>query len=157
MHFYESSIITTKDGLHCQVYGNEHPTDSILVKPKYIPTEKIESDALPFRFISSRKTNRLNLWAEKLKLKKYIDDFKIAYPDYVLTSKLHCSDRLFFSIPIRQIERIYYPRRGLKELMNMPEDSLDKHLSLVYNFVKFLLESGLKIKDLGVTYSTLMG
>ena len=40
MHFYESSTITTKDGLHCQVYGNEHPDGRILVKPKYIPTNK---------------------------------------------------------------------------------------------------------------------
>ena len=72
MHFYESSIITTKDGLHCQVYGNEHPVGSILVKPKYIPTDKIESAALQYRFISSKKMNRLNLWADKEALKQYL-------------------------------------------------------------------------------------
>ncbi len=80
MHFYESSVITTKDGLHCQVYGNEHPKEGILVKPKYIPTDKIECDGLQCRFIAGRKMNRLNLWAEKSKLADYIGKFRAAYP-----------------------------------------------------------------------------
>ena len=79
-HFYESSIITTRDGLHCQVYGNEHPFDSILVKPKYIPTDKIECSALPYRFLHGRKMNRLNLWIDKAELKDYLHQFKINYP-----------------------------------------------------------------------------
>jgi len=57
MHFYESTIITTKEGMHCQVYGNEHPPGRILVKPKYIPTDRISSDALPSRFLSGKKMN----------------------------------------------------------------------------------------------------
>ncbi len=73
MHFYESSVITTKDGLHCQVYGNEHPVKGILVKPKYIPTDKIASEKLQCRFISGKKMNRLNLWADKEALKEYFD------------------------------------------------------------------------------------
>jgi predicted nucleotidyltransferase len=157
MHFYESSIITTKDGLHCQVYGNEHPLHSILVKPKYVPTDKIESDALQYRFIAGKKMNRLNMWADKEKLKKYIAAFKKHYPQYVFSSPLHSSERLFFAVPLECIERIYFPRRGLYELMNMPEKSLDDHLRLVYSFANFLLKSGLKLRDLGVTYSTLMG
>lgn len=157
MHFYESSIITTKDGLHCQVYGNEHPIEGILVKPKYIPTDKIESDGLQYRFISGKKMNRLNLWSDQEKLDKYIEDFKKAYPHYILHSDLHCKDRLFFFVPIDKIERIYYPRHGLKELMSMPFTGLDDYLKNVHEFVTFLLGSGLKIKDLGITYSTLMG
>ena len=157
MHFYESSIITTKDGLICQVYGNEHPVESILVKPKYIPTEKLESEGLQYRFISGRKVNRLNMWADKAELKKYLASFKKEYPDYILESELHGKNRLFFSIPIDSIERVYFPKRGLSELMTMPEGSLDDHLKLVYNFVNFILKSGVKIKELGVTYSTLMG
>jgi uncharacterized protein len=157
MHFYESSIITTKDGLHCQVYGNEHPPKSILVKPKYIPTDKVESPALQYRFISSHKMNRLNLWTDKDALKSYLSSFKESYPHYHFESSLHDSERIFFSVPIDKIERIYFPRRGLKELMSMPESSLDEHLKLVHSFVNFLLKSGLRLKDLGVTYSTLMG
>jgi len=152
MHFYESSIITTKDGLHCQVYANEHPVNSILVKPKYIPTDKIESSALQYRFIAGRKMNRLNLWADKEALKNYIEDFKQKYPHYILPH-----NKLFFSIPIDQIERVYFPRTGLKELMAMPVVALDEHLKNVHSFVSFLAQSGVKASDLGITYSTLMG
>ena len=157
MHFYESSIITTKDGLHCQGYGNEHPLGSILVKPKYIPTSLVESSVLPYRFLSGRKMNRLNLWAPPEELKKYLLQFKSAYPHYIFKSNLHDEPRLFFSIPIDNIERIYFPRRGFKELMSMPPASLDAYLQKVYTFSLFLLKSGLEIKDLGITYSTLMG
>ena len=157
MHFYESSIITTTDGLHCQVYGNERPFDGILIKPKYIPTEKLHSDALPYRFISGRRMNRLNLWADKKELKKYVDEFKAKYHEYIYKSAVHDSNRLFFSVPINRIERIYFPKKGLSELMSMPVNSLDTHLKIAYDFVNFLLESGLKLNELGVTYSTLMG
>ncbi len=157
MHFYESSIITTKDGLHCQVYGNEHPTRAILIKPKYIPTDKIYSHALQYRFLGGRKMNRLNLWIEKEELQKYFREFQEAYPHYVYQSEIHDKDRFFFAIPIENMERIYFPRRGLKELMTMPEQALDAHLLRVYHFVQFLLQSGLRLKDLGVTYSTLTG
>ncbi len=161
VHFYESSIITTRDGLHCQVYGNEHPFDSILVKPKYIPTDKIENESLQYRFISGRKMNRLNLWADKNKLKDYITQFKINYPHYIFSSKAHNDlqgqERLFFSVPLDNIEKIYFPRKGLSELMSMPEEALDPHIKTVYHFVHFLLKSGLRVKDLGITYSTLTG
>ncbi len=97
MHFHEAAIITTKDGLHCQVYSNQHPVSSIIVKPKYIPTDKIECDALPYRFISGKRMNRLNLWVDKEKLRKYIEDFKKAYPQYVLASQVHEKEKLFFA------------------------------------------------------------
>ena len=157
MHFYESSIITTIDGLHCQVYGNEHPGNTILVKPKYIPTDNLHSDALPYRFLSGKKMNRLNLWADKNELKNYIGEFRKQYPDYIYKSTMHEDDRLFFSVPINKIERIYFPKKGLSELMSMPTKSLDEHLKTVYEFVNLLLESGLKLNELGITYSTLMG
>jgi predicted nucleotidyltransferase len=157
MHFYESSIITTNDGLHCQVYGNEHPLNSILVKPKYIPTDGVRSDALPYRFISGRRMNRLNLWVDKLKLREYIENFKAYYPEYVYKSSMHTGNRLFFSVPINKIERVYSPKKGLQELMSMPKGSLDDHLKTVHGFVDFLLESGIGIENIGVTYSTLMG
>ncbi|MFH0837329.1 MAG: hypothetical protein V1870_04320 [Candidatus Aenigmatarchaeota archaeon] len=157
MHFYESSIITTKDGLHCQVYGNEHPGEHIIVKPKYIPTDRIASNSLSFRFISGNKMNRLNMWIDKQELKQYIEDFKKHYPNHIFQSPIHNKDRLFFSVHIDDIEKIYFPRRGLSELMSMPRESLDEHLITVYGFVKFLMKSGLSQKDLGLTYSTLMG
>lgn len=157
MHFYESSIITTKDGLHCQVYGNEHPLNSIVVKPKYIPTDKIESDALQFRFISGRRMNRLNLWADKEELRRYIELFKENYPDYILNSDMHIQNHLFFSVPINKIERIYFPKRGFSELMKIDISHLDNHLRSVKQFGELIMESGLKTEDIGITYSSLMG
>lgn len=157
MHFYESSIITTIDGLHCQVYGNDHPDEKILVKPKYIPTDRISSDFLPYRFISGRKMNRLDLWIDKDKLKEYFDAFAKAYPEYIFKSPLHDKSPLFFVVPKKNIERAYSPRAGLKEIMGMPTKDMDDHLRAVVDLVSFLLKSGLKPEDFGVTYSTLMG
>lgn len=157
MHFYESSIITTIDGLHCQVYSNEHPEGKILVKPKYIPTDKISSDFLPYRFISGRKMNRLNLWINQDKLRQYVHAFAEAYPNYVFKSTLHDKSPLFFVTPKKNIERAYSPREGLYELMSMPNKDLDEHLKTVVELISFLLKSGLELKDFGITYSTLMG
>ena len=154
MHFYESSVITTIDGLHCQVYGNEHPEGRILVKPKYIPTDKVSSDFLPYRFISGRKMNRLNLWVEQEKLKQYVHAFSEAYPEYIFRSEVHDKSPLFFAVPKEKIERAYSPIEGLYELMGIPEKDLDEHLKTVVELVKFLLKSGLELKDLGITYST---
>ncbi|MBI2658419.1 hypothetical protein HYX08_07040 [Candidatus Woesearchaeota archaeon] len=157
MHFYESSIITTKDGLHCQVYGNEHPEGRILVKPKYIPTDRISCDSLPYRFITGRKMNRLNLWIGQSKLKKYFDDFAKAYPRYIFKSPVHEKSPLFFAVPKECIEKTYSPREGLAELMSMPTSQMDDHLKAVFELMSFLLTSGLKLEDFGITYSTLMG
>lgn len=157
MHFYESSIITTTDGLHCQVYSNEHPDGNILVKPKYIPTDKISSDSLSYRFISGRKMNRLNLWIDKDRLKQYIDAFMVAYPGYIFKSPVHEKSPLFFAIPRKNIERAYSPREGLAELMSMPNKDLDDHLRTVVDLISFLLKNDLELKDFGITYSTLMG
>lgn len=157
MHFYESSIITTTDGLYCQVYGNEHPDGKILVKPKYIPTDKFSSNALPYRFISGRKMNRLNLWIEPEKLKEYISEFSKNYHHYIYKSVVHSESPLFFAVPKKYIERVYCPREGLSDIMGIPKEDLDAHLQTVSELIQFLLESGLGINDLGVTYSTLMG
>ncbi|MBI5392774.1 hypothetical protein HZA96_02800 [Candidatus Woesearchaeota archaeon] len=157
MHFYEASIITTKDGLHCQVYGNEHPVNSILVKPKYIPTDKIECDVLQYRFLSGKRMNRLNLWADAKKLKEYIEQFKKAYPHYILQSDIHGEERLLFSVPIDSIERVYFPKRGFSELMKISKEHLDAHLYLIHELAHFLLGSGLTIDQIGITYSTLVG
>jgi len=157
MHFYESSIITTKDGLHCQVYANQHPDGKILVKPKYIPTDKISSDSLPYRFISGRKMNRLDLWIDPSKLKQYIDAFTKAYPEYIFRSPLYDKSPLFFAVPKENIERSYSPREGLAELMSMPDKDLDNHLRTVVELVSYLMKSSLELRDFGITYSTLMG
>jgi len=155
VYFCESSIITTKDGLHCQVYANEHPGGHILVKPKYIPTDKICSDSLPLRFIGGKKMNRLNMWIDKSELGKYLEKFRNTYPHYMYNSETH--QNWFFAVSINQIDKIYDPKKGLSELMSIPPQSLDPHLKKVCELTRFLMESGLTQDDLGVTYSTLVG
>lgn len=135
MHFHESSIITTTDGLYCQVYGNQHPEGRILVKPKYIPTDKVSSDALPYRFLSGKKMNRLDFWINENDLKQYIDSFCKAYPEYLFESPLHDKSPLFFAVPLDRVERIYSPKTGLAELMSMSQEQLDEHLKTVVSFV----------------------
>ncbi|MBS3132179.1 hypothetical protein J4212_07110 [Candidatus Woesearchaeota archaeon] len=157
MHFYESTIITTKEGMHCQVYGNEHPPGRILVKPKYIPTDRISSDALPSRFLSGKKMNRLDLWINREKLSEYIKAFIRAYPGYIYKSDMHDISPLFFAIPKENIEKEYSPRDGLRELMSIPPKDMDFHLKTVSEFAALLMKSGLKLGDFGITYSTLMG
>ncbi|GEM_PF-993516 len=155
MYVPESSIITTKDGLHCQVYMSVHPSGVVIAKPKYIPTDKIRSNALPYRYISGRKMNRLNMWIEARRLKEYIEKFKKAYPQYIYWSDAH--NTWFFAVPKEKIEKIYDPRTGLSELMKMPKEHLDPHLKNVVEFIAFLKKSGVPQKDLGITYSTLAG
>ncbi len=155
VHFYESSIITTKDGINFQVYSNEHPSGYIIAKPKYIPMEKISSKLLQCRYIAGKRMNRLNVWIDKKELKKYLDEFKKNYPQYIYESPAH--KNWFFAVPLNRIEKVYDPRKGLKELMQMPKSGLDKHLKMVIEFVNLMLKSGLGINDFGVTYSTLVG
>jgi predicted nucleotidyltransferase len=157
MYFPESSIITTKDGLQCLVYSNEHPNGRLIVKPKYIPTDKISSDALPYRFILGKKVNRLDLWIDRVSLQKYFRDFAKAYPHYIFKSDVHNPDLHFFSVPKEYIDKIYSPREGLKELMAIPYKDLDEHLKKVVDLVNFFIKSGLKLDNFGVTYSTIMG
>jgi len=157
VYFPESSIIITKDGLYCQVYSNEHPEGYIIVKPKYIPTTKISGISLPSRFIGGKKVNRLDLWTNVDALKKYIDDFSRHYPQYILKNSMYEKSPLFFAVSESNVDKVYFPRDGLKELMDMPKIDLDSHLESVVGLVSFLLKSGLKLSDLGLTYSTLMG
>lgn len=154
-HFYESSIIITKDNVYCKVFANEHPEGYIIAKPKYIPTSKVFSSSLPMRYIFGNSLCRLDMWIDKDALTKYIEDFKKAYPDYFYNSRLHSN--WFFAVPKDKIERVYDARNGLKELIKIPEKHLDEHLRKVLEFVRFLSKSGLSLDSFGITHSTLAG
>lgn len=155
MYVPESTIIITKDGLHCQVYMSGHPDDFVIVKPKYIPTDKVVSHKLPFRYIDGKRMNRLNMWIKPLSLRSYIIRFKKAYPDYIhgdLNNK-----NWFFKVPLERIDKVHGPQQSLRELMAIPKKSLDDYLRTVVDLVTLFKKSGVKESDLGVTYSTLLG
>jgi len=74
------------------------------------------------RFLFGQAFHRLDTWKDKEELTKYINEFKRVYPDYIYHSELH--DNWFFVVPRHKIERIYDPKQGLKELMNVAKSAL---------------------------------
>ena len=155
VYFPESIIITTVDGIQFKTFSNEHPEGFIIAKPKYIPTEYIFCDKLQCRNLFDNQVNRLNMWIDKEELSYYLEAFKENYPHYVYNSPHH--QNWFFAIPQKAIKQIFDPKEGLKLLMNLPEKEIDEHLEAVIGFAKFLLNSGVSLDDLGITFSTLVG
>jgi len=154
-HFYESVTILTKDGIQFKSYANDHPEDVIIAKPKYVPITHVSSDKMQYRFMFGHCVNRVNFWTDKTELRRYMDEFKKKYPHYIYNSKIH--QNWFFCVPKEQIASVYDAKQGLKRLMKMPVESLDKYLKVTVNLINFIKESGVKLSDLGITNSTLLG
>ncbi len=154
-HFYESVLIDTVDGFQCKSYSNEHPKGYIIVKPKYIPSGALKGEGLKYRFLFEKCLIRFNLFAQKDKLKNYVDQFKKNFPDYIYEDK--SSGNWFFVVPKSKIKEVHDPRKGLQELMKVPGKDLDSYLSNVVELIKFLVKSGVKTESMGITHSTLLG
>jgi len=154
-HFYESILIDTVDGFQCKTYSNEHPDGYVIVKPKYIPKEALDGDGLKFRFLFEKCMIRFNLFAEKDKLKTYLKQFRIKFPEYIYDCKN--TKNWFFAVPLDKIKIVHDARKGLKELLSVPKKDLDEYLTLVIQLVELLAKSGVKADNLGITHSTLMG
>lgn len=154
-HFYESTLIDTKDGFQCKSYANEHPEGYIIVKPKYIPKEAIEGEGLKHRFLFEKCLVRFDLFAKKEKLANYLEQFRKKFPDYIYNSPLH--NNWFFVVPRDKIKTIHGGRKGLQELLQVPKKDLDEYLMLTRELVEFICQSGVSAKDLGITHSTLLG
>ena len=154
-HFYESTLIDTVDGFQCKSYANEHPEGFVIVKPKYIPKETISGEGLKYRFLFEKCFVRFNQFAAKDKLKGYVKQFREKFPDYVYDSDLH--KNWFYVVPIDKIKTVHDCRKGLQELLSVPKKDLDEYLTLVRELVDFLVQSGIKVEDIGITHSTLLG
>jgi len=155
MHFYESTLIDTVDGFQCKSYASEHPDGKVIVKLKYIPEGDIKGDGLKYRFLFEKCLVRFNLFAKKEKVKDYVRQFREKYPDYVYDSPIH--DNWFFVVPKEKIKVVHDSRAGLKELLKVPEKDCDEYLRLVKELINFLTKGGVKVNDLGITHSTLLG
>lgn len=155
MHFYESTIIVSKDGLQVKSYANEHPPGYVIAKPKYIPTDIIKSDKLPLRQLQGREVNRFDYWIDNAELKRYINAFREAYPDYYLESDLYST--WFFVIPQKKIKEAPDGRKGVERILKLGKDETDDYLYRVQELVNLIQDSGVKAKDIGVTNSTLLG
>jgi|TARA_Y100000310_G_scaffold177911_2_gene177889 predicted nucleotidyltransferase len=154
-HFYESILVDTVDGFQCKSYSNEHPEGYIIVKPKYVPKNVLEGKGLKYRFLFEKCLVRFNLFAKKENLKSYIKQFKEKFPDYIYDCK--DTKNWYFVVSKSKIKTIHDSRKGLQELMQVPQKDLDEYLANVIELVEFLTKSGVKSQDLGITHSTLMG
>jgi len=154
-HFYESTLIDTVDGFQCKSYANEHPDNYVIVKPKYVPKDAIEGEGLKFRFLFEKCHARFNLFAKKEKLQGYVGQFRKKFPDYIYDCPI--TKNWFFVVPKNKIKTIHDGRKGLQELLKVPEKDLDEYLLLACQLVDFLAKSGVSAKDLGITHSTLLG
>jgi len=154
-HFYESTLIDTVDGFQCKSYASEHPPGFVIVKPKYIPSNAIKGEGLKYRFLFEKCLVRFNLFARKDKLLGYLEQFRKKFPDYIYECPIH--KNWFFVVPRDKIKKVHDGRQGLQEFMKVPKKDLDEYLTLVRELVEFLCESGVKVEDLGITHSTLLG
>jgi len=154
-HFYESTLIDTKDGFQCKSYSNEHPKGFIIVKPKYLPRKALKARGLKYRFLFGKCLIRFNLFAKKEKLISIVEEFKKNYPEYIYEDKN--KENWYFVVPKNKIKEIHDPKKGLQELLKVPKKDLDDYLKKVVELIEFLCKCGIKTIDLGITHSTLLG
>ncbi len=154
-HFYESILIDTVDGFQCKSYANEHPKGFVIVKPKYIPKNSISGKGLKYRFLFEKCLIRFNQFAPKDKLVGYVSEFRKKFPEYIYDCPLH--KNWFYVVPISKIKTSHDGKKGLQELLQVPENDLDQYLKLVRELVELLEKSGVKSESMGITHSTLLG
>ena len=154
-HFYESVLIDTVDGFQCKSYSNEHPEGYVIVKPKYIPAEALKGEGLKYRFLFEKCLIRFNLFAKKEDIKGYVEQFREKFPDYILEDK--STGNWYFVVPKGKIKTVHDPRKGLQELMKVPERDMDSYLKNVRELIRFLEGSGVGSENFGITHSTLLG
>ena len=155
VYFPESTLIDTIDGFQCKSYACEHPPGFIIVKPKYIPADALTGEGLKYRFLFEQSLIRFNLFAKKETLIQYLEQFRKKYPAYIYDSPLH--KNWFFVVPVEKIKQVHDPKKGLQELLKVPQKDLDPYLKLVRELVDFLNKSGVSTENMGITHSTLLG
>ena len=156
MHFYESMIMWSDDGLQLKSYANDHPDGFVIAKPKYIPRQKIDCSGFQERNIQGSDLRRFDYWAvDEKRLKEYIDDFRKAYPEYLHDSKLH--NTWFMGVPKNKIAKLPDARQGVKRILAMKDSEMDEYMKRTQGFLNLMIDNGLKPNDIGVTNSTLLG
>ena len=156
MHFYESMIMWSRDGLQFKSYANDHPDGFVIAKPKYIPRHKIDCSGFQERNIQGSEVRRFDYWAvDEKRLGEYVKDFRSAYPEYIYDSPLHKT--WFMGIPKKNIARLPDPKDGVKKILSMKESEQDDYMKRCQQLLHIFIDGGLKESQLGVTNSTLLG
>ncbi|MBS3072629.1 alkaline phosphatase family protein [Candidatus Pacearchaeota archaeon] len=153
-NFYEATLIDTIDGMQFKVYANKHPKGFVIAKPKYIPEDLIEFVGLKKRFILEKCMTRFNLFNKKEIVQENLKRIKNKFPEIIYESPSH--KNWFLGVPTTKIKKVHDARKGLKQLMKVPEKDLDDYLKSVQGIIKLIIQSGVTIDDLGISHSTLL-
>jgi len=155
MHFYESTLIDTEEGIQCKVYANSHPDGFVVVKPKYIPTELAEFTKLKRRFILEKCMTRFNLFNSKEVVEENLKILKEKFPYFLYNCDKH--NNWFMVVPKEKIKTYHDPQKGVQELMKVPDQDMDPYLKATKGIIGLILQSGIKLEDVGISHSTLLG
>ena len=153
-NLYEATLIDTIDGMQFKVYANKHPEGFVIAKPKYIPEDLIQFTGLGKRFILEKCMTRFNLFNKKEIVEENLKRLKEKFPETFYESKGH--KNWFLGVPVGKIKRIHDPRKGLKELMKVPEKDLDSYLKSVRGIISLIIQAGIDLNNIGISHSTLL-
>ncbi len=155
MHFYESTLIDTTEGIQCKVYANSHPRGFVIVKPKYIPDSLLQFVGLKKRFLFGQCVTRFNLFNKTEVVTENLKRFREKLPEYFYNCPKH--KNWFLVVPENKIKKTYDHKKGLSELMKVPYEDMDDYLKATREFIELIAQSGVSIKDMGISHSTLLG
>ena len=138
----DHDLVETKDNTIYVVVGNQHPPDSIMCYPKYIPVEH----ETPWKrrnkyFLRIPSCYEVNHIYEKSRIK----------PSQVYDARYGV---MVLGVKRRDVTRYYDPARRLQEIIRSPKDQLE---ALVVEVVYQLSRLGVHVDSLGVTGSILLG
>lgn len=154
-YFHEAALVDSIDGVQFKIYSNTHPKGFIIAKPKYVPSGLVNLTGLKKRFLFSKCMSRFNLFNNKEIVEKNLDALKEKFPEYIYECRKH--KNWFLGLPEKKVKKFYDTKEGLQELMRVPIEDLDSYLKATRKMVNILVQSGVSIKNLGISHSTLLG
>src|SRR3989344_5847533 len=153
-YYPESTVIDTIEGIQCKVYATSHPHGKVIVKPKYVPTELINFKGLKRRYILEKSMFRFNLFNNKEIVEHNLFELKKKFPHYFYDDPAH--QNWFLVVPKENIKKYHDPKEGLQQLMKVPEQDCDPYLRASQGIINLTLQSGIELKDIGLSHSTLL-
>ncbi len=154
-YYHEAGLIDSTDDIQFKVYSSTHPKGFIIAKPKYVPADLLSLTGLKKRFLFSKCMFRFNLFNKKEVVEKNLDAIRSKFPYYIYECKKH--QNWFLGVPEKKVKKFYDTKKGLQELLKVPEEDLDDYLKAVRKLVDILVEAGIPTENLGISHSTLLG
>ncbi|ADG12700.1 DNA polymerase beta domain protein region [Methanocaldococcus infernus ME] len=138
-------FIKTSEGLYFAVNSYVHPEDRVFAFLRYVPYELGKHYSDEVREIDGEKYVKLS--DSKIAYKFLEENFKdyLFYDNYL--------NVLMHAVPKEKIEKVYYPKRRLEEIIEEPKNRLEekiRKLALIFE------DYGIPMSQMGVTGSTLI-